>query len=159
MMASFLTLFLVTIPCVLASACPEGWTDEIEVGLGCIKGRLEAMNWGDAAEACWLDQGAHLVEIKTEVQHTIVTTMAKVLDPDMESWWMGATDLNREGEWYWANTLEPLSYTKWDQATGQPDNADYYNYENCGSIRKKYDYNWNDWNCNNQYYFICQVFL
>lgn len=23
-------------------------------------------------------------------------------------WWTGATDINREGEWYWSNSLLPL---------------------------------------------------
>ena len=41
------------------------------------------------------------------------------------SYWIGGTDQGREGDWYWANSLEPVKEFVWH--TGEPNNGNAYN--------------------------------
>lgn len=67
-------------------------------------------------------------------------------------WWIGANDLGKENEFYWVNSGENVRYSNW--AAGQPDNA---GQEHCGEIRGHYQYMWNDHQCDQRKYFVCEV--
>ena len=41
-------------------------------------------------------------------------------------WWSGATDVGREGYWYWTHSLTPVGYFVW--GASQPDGGTVQNY-------------------------------
>merc|ERR1712037_664165 len=125
-----------------------------------IENAVEELTWEEAAENCWTNYKAHLVEIKNEEQQDFLRTILGLFpDDDVYGWWIGATDLNREGSWYWAHSLESMEYSGW--FPGEPNN--YLGDENCALIwsnevpnRKSF---WNDYHCSYDSYSICQQTL
>ena len=73
------------------------------------------MTWYDAKTLCEA-LGGHLATITSAEEDQAV---AGLLHGDINAW-LGATDIDREGEWHWI-TGESFSYTNW--MTGQPDNG------------------------------------
>merc|ERR1712010_113033 len=142
-----------------SSSCPSGWWAG-PAGLGCVLLQTEELTWEEAAENCWTNYKAHLVEIKNEEQQDFLRTILGLFpDDDVYGWWIGATDLNREGSWYWAHSLESMEYSGW--FPGEPNN--YLGDENCALIwsnevpnRKSF---WNDYHCSYDSYSICQQTL
>ena len=71
----------------------------------------------------------------------------------MKTTFLGGTDIGREGGWYWANSLLPVEDFMWHSGT-----------PNCGTdcncmiIANSYNYEGNDYNCQNKLYPICQKF-
>ena len=61
-------------------------------------------------------------------------------------WWTGATDLGREGHWYWAGSLATVGDFLWYKPTNQPNGGIAHNcmfLENGGS----YEFYGNDYGC------------
>merc|ERR1712080_163376 len=128
------------------------------MGLGCVlaKGQEESLNWDLATAACWQEHEAHLVEVRTEAQHIFLSELVSLVDSEQETWWIGATDQNREGKWYWAHSLEPITYSQWGD--GEPDNSgDIYHKQNCAMMNKSQSYNWNDEICRAPSFYVCQL--
>merc|ERR1719264_2150728 len=117
-----------------SSSCPSGWWAG-PAGLGCVL-------------------------LKNEEQQDFLRTILGLFpDDDVYGWWIGATDLNREGSWYWPHSLESMEYSGW--FPGEPNN--YLGDENCALIwsnevpnRKSF---WNDYHCSYDSYSICQQTL
>merc|ERR1711936_503648 len=133
--------------------CAPGWLQG-PPGMGCLLMQTEALTWVDAAASCWRNyQGAHLVEIKNEEQQEFLrTTVSEFPDNRVYGWWIGATDLNREGSWYWAHSLEPMDYSDW--YPGEPNNQ--HENENCAIIYglavAGWMPFWDDYHCSNSTY-------
>ena len=98
------------------------------------------------------------MEIWSELQFDFVRSELMFLaengiDTD---WWTGATDLGREGHWYWAGSLATVGDFLWHKPTNQPNGGIAHNcmfLENGGS----YEFYGNDYGCT-EYprSFICQ---
>merc|ERR1712210_398515 len=57
-----------------SSSCPSGWWAG-PAGLGCVLLQTEELTWEEAAENCWTNYKAHLVEIKNEEQQDFLRTI------------------------------------------------------------------------------------
>lgn len=75
------------------------------------------------------------------------------------SFWIGGSDLTKEGKFVWMATGEPFAYTNWLRpglVGGQPDNYD--NIEHCVHIWPDITNTtvWNDAPCLHEKFFICE---
>merc|ERR1712110_342937 len=92
--------------------CEPGW---IELpGLGCLffgntPGTFEFAN------AFCQSMSSHLVEMLDESQMDYNVMELHVLDGILgpRKHWVGGTDLNREGQWYWLHPLSPVGSFVW----------------------------------------------
>lgn len=75
-----------------------------------------------------------------------------------ENFWTSGNDLGEEGVFTWGSTGERLTYTNWLQK--EPNNVvRNCQGENCLHLWDKYNYQWNDLQCSEKYYFICEIRL
>ena len=75
----------------------------------------------EANKYCTFNNSAHLVEVLTQDQMDFLIMELEFLETTdgARSYWSGGADWNREGQWYWANSLLPVEDFVWH--TGQPD--------------------------------------
>ena len=101
------------------------WTDASEIGMGCLlfdgSGYL---TWTEAWKHCYGDHnGSFLVEVLNEQQNSLLVAMAEVEEAlnggAGRNWWLGASDADNEGNWYWPVSLVPMNFSNW--ALGEPD--------------------------------------
>ena len=69
-------------------------------------------------------------------------------------WWLGATDVGREGEWYWPHALARMEWADWKQ--GEPNNWGSLG-ENYAELWPASGYKWNDYTHDRLCYSICQI--
>ena len=98
------------------------WTDASELGMGCLlfdgSGDL---TWTEAWEHCYRDHnGSFLVEVFNEQQNSLLVAMAEVEEAlnGRRNWWLGASDEDNEGNWYWPVSLARMNYSNW--YSGEP---------------------------------------
>ena len=143
--------------------CPEGWLDGHFVDMGCLQfftGDADAGFEGDQYNmAQWgcasLGDGGALVEILTEEQFDFVVMGIQLIDSQTSNhtWWVGGTDLGRDGKWIWLPSLGNVSSFGW--AEGQPDEGPN---ASCLAMSPERGYKWSDENCIDSAFFpICQV--
>lgn len=72
------------------------------------------------------------------------------------SFWIGGTDIAKEGKFVWMASGEPFSYTNW--LPNQPDNNYFDVAENCVDLwpMARNTLEWNDAPCNYPKFFICE---
>ena len=107
------------------SNCPEGWTDfgsEHGCFLFAEAPEDQRLNWFEAQVYCNnLYENAYLAEIPDlETQKLLANHADKLAD---NHWWLGATDIFKEGAWRWERTQKPFEFTYW--GPGQPTNDNY----------------------------------
>ena len=69
-------------------------------------------------------------------------------------WWTGATDLGREGHWYWAGSLANVGDFVWYKPANQPSVE---TGSNCMVLDEDWDFYGNDVPCKDYtQFFICQ---
>ena len=116
----------------------------------------EGKTW-EAAEAYAQSIGGHLAMIKTaDMQDYVYNT---ILDDsnvaNLSTFWIGATDKLKEGEWRWVDgTLLSTTYSNWN--SGEPNNSggeNYCQYYISGGTKGK----WNDLNGTQIYPFVVQI--
>ena len=116
----------------------------------------EGRTW-EAAETYAQSLGGHLAMIKTEAMQNYVynTILANPTVSNLTTFWIGATDKAKEGEWRWVDgTLLSSTYTNWN--SGEPNDSggeDYCQYYISGSTKGK----WNDLNGTQTYPFVVQI--
>merc|ERR1711994_370505 len=86
------------------SLCPKYWSDATHVNMGCLLyNATAAMTWSEAHNFCH-SENSHLVEIFSQEQQDYAVMKAfesELLTGSPRSWWIGMTDANSEGRWYW----------------------------------------------------------
>ena len=116
----------------------------------------EGRTW-EAAEAYAQSLGGHLAMIKTQAMQNYVynTILANSTVANLTSFWIGATDKTKEGEWRWVDgTLLSSTYSNWNN--GEPNDSggeDYCQYYISGGTKGK----WNDLNGTQTYPFVVQI--
>merc|ERR1712168_345397 len=138
-----LTLALFVVGSLSESSCPQDWLDGSKVDLGCIYLLKSDLTWQEGLEFCLSHGDAHLVEIKNQEQHDFIITAINITDHGNMFWWLGATDIDSEGDWLWTHSKEPFTYSNW--ADGQPN--DYDGKRNCAMLDRRYQYKWSDGTC------------
>lgn len=72
-------------------------------------------------------------------------------DNNGEDFWIGANDIDSEGDWVWESDKSKLVFRYWH--VGEPNGE----YEDCGTIRWHNSlYKWNDVPCHILYLYICE---
>ncbi|KAK3581830.1 hypothetical protein CHS0354_007232 [Potamilus streckersoni] len=102
--------------------------------------------------------GGHLVVIETDSEEKYIAGYISKLSPgsfNSGTFWLGASNLQVEGEWIWLNSGGKMRYSNWQQ--GEPNNAN--SNENCLEMSFSNNFRWNDNKCNNKFNFICETEL
>ena len=71
------------------------------------------------------------------------------------NFWIGANDINVEGEWVWVSDQSNIQFSDWHM--GEPNNA---GGEDCGCINLKqevFQKHWVDGRCSKMYLYICEI--
>ncbi len=106
--------------------------------------------WTSAQSKCE-DRGYHLLTIDDSAENTwAIDTAASV--STRSYWWMGYNDRTAEGTWAWEDG-STSTYTNWH--TGEPNDS---SGEDCGQLYRWSDYTWNDAECNDDYYYVCESY-
>ncbi|XP_055623842.1 perlucin-like [Toxorhynchites rutilus septentrionalis] len=116
-------------------------------------------NWFKANEFC-NSLGMRLAVIKSKEENDAIGEFVRTTDKFSEincSFWIGATDLAKEGLFIWTPTGERLTWTNWRR--GEPN--DESGEEDCLQLAYipslEYNWNWNDNSCSGQsFHFICE---
>jgi len=121
--------------------------------LGCIlinTASHEAVSFDDADKFCKkLDQTAQLLEIHAKDQLDFINVLLN--HEGTSSYWLGASDEDEEGEWFWLNSREPVGDFVWFQ--GEPDSG---TIANCMQYTASYD-SASDQFCLNHNFPLCQL--
>merc|ERR1711879_300659 len=112
-----------------SDACPIKWVDASFMEMGCLFfNNTAAMTWEEAYISCKKYSNATLVEIQSEMQMGFLQMELNVIanaEGANHHWWTAGTDLEREGQWYWATTLTEVGDFVW--RSGEPNNGITYN--------------------------------
>merc|ERR1712210_121631 len=104
---------------------------------------------------------AHLVEIFNQEQQDFMVMKAFEAESftlSEREWWIGMTDDNSEGRWFWIHSLKPADFLPW--GVWQPDGDKTANF---GAMFAGFDYRWTDETSAFEYrggaYPICQFVI
>eukprot|EP00091_Calanus_sinicus_P015047 TRINITY_DN32926_c0_g1_i1.p1 TRINITY_DN32926_c0_g1~~TRINITY_DN32926_c0_g1_i1.p1 ORF type:complete len:203 (-),score=49.59 TRINITY_DN32926_c0_g1_i1:56-631(-) len=179
---SILSVSILGISCFedvnLVGRCPSGWVDASNVGMGCLfyiweEGRTAASYasavsscaqgpYGEFCPSCGTGAG-HLLEILTVEQHQYVVDLLNTAEFDTTvQFYTAATDMNREGQWYWSHSLVDVEDFVWQGGWPQ-----YQQYSTFGTLNKPcpdtcpgYEWTMRDvpeyWNGGTGFYPFCQ---
>merc|ERR1711970_140284 len=141
------------------SLCPKFWVDASSVGLGCLLyNSSTAYDHEHATTYCNTEDNAILVMIMTQEQKEFITMELFLIENQSGSkktWWTSATDLAREGQWYYPSTFEDVPELVWHQ--GQPNQG---TSANCMVLKWSLGYDGDDEPCSSStYYPICQKMI
>merc|ERR1711893_230455 len=122
-------------------------------GLGCLFFGNEPGQFEDANAVCH-SMSAHLVEIQNESQMDDIIVALRVLEgiTGPRKYWVGGTDLNREGQWFWLNSLSPVGSFVWH--ANEPDGG---LSQNCMGFAPELGYKCADLFCNDIYIYIYPI--
>merc|ERR1712210_69076 len=130
----------------VSGLCPDHWIDATLSGLGCLYfNSSTTVSWEEAANWCQHpDNNASLLEIWSELQLDFTRSELMFLQDNGvdKEWWTGATDLGREGHWFWISTLATVGDFIW--YPGTPDSG---TGGNCLYLNNGYDFLGNDFGC------------
>jgi len=145
--------------------CGSGWIYADTFGCIYINPDLNKVNlsWIEAQEECEEIDG-YLVEVLSEKEQEFLKTELNYLQTFLgnHNYWIGATDLGKEGEWFWMTSRKPVAYTSW---SGKGPNTHNGNSDDCILLdcsNGKSDCLWRDDSCHENKLdpystsFICQ---
>ncbi|XP_060075434.1 perlucin-like [Ylistrum balloti] len=146
-------LLCCSITLVLSEECPEEeWK---RFGYSCFFFGEIQISWLYAQYFCHSMPGvnAHLAYIFSEEENAFIKDRLNFRNYD-NSYHIGATDMNREGTFYWEknDTLLDDSYTNW--SFNEPNNAG--SNEDCSEMNPRTG-KWNDIPCTEAQRFICRM--
>lgn len=96
--------------------------------------------------------GGKLVEIETAAENSF---LKGVVDNRKHSYWIGLSDVQEEGIWMWMDSKAKLSDTGFSSwVSGNPNNDG--GNENCATINQNTGGRWNDWQCRQSIFYICE---
>ncbi|KAM4754691.1 CD209 antigen-like protein C [Cyanocitta cristata] len=101
--------------------CQAGWKSH---GSSCYSFSMDSLGWASARNAC-ADLGAHLVVVNSELEQMFLLDNSD----RSASYWLGASDGVKEGDWEWVTGEEP-DFRFWDVWVTDPDKE----HKDCGAI-------------------------
>ncbi|XP_069140521.1 lactose-binding lectin l-2-like isoform X2 [Argopecten irradians] len=142
---------LVSVLTFCEADCPDGFSKH---GGSCYKAVRIKATWAESDVYCH-SAGADLATIETaEEQHYLeghLSAIAGAFDP--ARFWFGGNDFAEEGTWVWAKSkIQIVEYTNWRYNAVTPIDKD----ENCLELSQGYDWQWNDNDCDDRYFFVCE---
>ncbi|XP_033756324.1 echinoidin-like isoform X1 [Pecten maximus] len=148
-----ISALLLSVTTFCTADCPDGFSKH---GGSCYKVVRIKATWAESDIYCH-SAGADLATIETPEEQRFLeghlATNAGAYDPPQ--FWIGGNDFAEEGTWEWLKSKTPISaqsYSNWIGATSPPINSD----ENCLMVTKGQHYKWEDNNCDDKYFFICE---
>jgi len=137
------------LPRLEASDCPKEWYDTGNPDLGCLFFGDKPKTWVEAHEECEKNIVGHMAEATTLQQAKDIYTLAKIIGDirGVKRWWLGLTDLIKEGEWHWANSYEagPVQVSDF-KTIWTPNNAT-DNLDDCVIMKDDGTLSWDDIAC------------
>ncbi|XP_069121151.1 perlucin-like protein isoform X1 [Argopecten irradians] len=133
-----------------ASTCRVGWTRYQDSCYLFVSQEKE--DWAEAHYHCGVLHG-YLADILDADESTFVKTELQRRHAS-GCFYIGATDVELDGQWLWTNTDDPVLYTDW--GNGEP-NGDIA--ENCICLHDNHQFRWVDVKCNRDFSFICKMRL
>jgi hypothetical protein len=109
-----------------------------------------AISWSSAQSAC-AAIGYHLADVEDSAENTSIYAAAQAVRSG-NAWWLGINDLANEGVYTWDGG-STSTYSNW--RSGEPNN--FNNNEDCGKYAANYAGQWNDSNCADTNYYICEA--
>ena len=143
--------------CLPASENGPCWVDGSVVNMGCIHFNTDSFKtWDEAAAFCLTQHGSKLVAIETEQQMEFISQVMGYLE--YHNWWTSGTDRGREGEWYWASTLNQVHLDLLFVKSFNSKNPQKWKW-NCLSLRftSRGNYEGYDQQCDSLHRPICQI--
>ncbi|XP_061171695.1 perlucin-like [Saccostrea echinata] len=131
----------------LAWSCTDGW---IKHGNYCFLFSHNKVHWAEAAEIC-RSFDSFLAEPNTHDIDSFIVAKTRVTNPK-RVYWLGGSDLQKEGTFVWTSLGQPFSYKNW--IPGDPNNANAG--EDCVIANWSGDGRWADADCEWEEYYICQ---
>ncbi|XP_031632855.1 uncharacterized protein LOC116346788 isoform X2 [Contarinia nasturtii] len=160
----------------IVSQCAFGW---ISVNQFCISAIELMLSWKDAESHCQT-LGGHLASIKSEREQKIIDTllMNSATFRSNVAYWIGASDEIFEGDFRWSNGY-PYTFSNWfpgwpeHNGYNKQPNDDGLSAQDCVELRRYFrippaiqakmkivpvtlTYMWNDRDCNEKNYFLCE---
>ena len=122
--------------------------------LGCFYFNSSAkMTLEEADQYCQGVENATLMEIHSQEQKDFFVMERDVIEAEggRKTWWLGATDRGREGDWIWMKSLKPVGDFVWWR--NQPNGG---LAENCMYTTVDSGIGFWDIACDEEYYAVCQ---
>ncbi|XP_052071600.1 perlucin-like protein isoform X2 [Mytilus californianus] len=116
--------------------CRAGWK---EYKNHCYYFSSDKMTWFEAERKC-RNIGAYLVKITDSSENSWIKNMITSKKVVEQSYWMGAADYLKEGDWRWVSDLSKVQYSGWK--SGEPNNSG--SNEDCAHFYQPHGFNWND---------------
>ncbi|XP_051526522.1 CD209 antigen-like protein C [Myxocyprinus asiaticus] len=142
-----------TVPPLSYKPCEEGWR---AYRGKCYTFSSNMQSWFESRDSCAASQ-AHLVIIESAVEQ------AFLLSKNIETYWIGLSDLETEGHWIWVNnqTLSETGVEFWFRRGNQKSEPDNWNVddasgENCASVSWEALNAWFDNSCTVKKKYICE---
>ncbi|XP_062568492.1 perlucin-like [Saccostrea cucullata] len=140
----------VTLVTAGSDLCPSGW---VHHGSSCyLFVTDDTEDWMVAMFYC-NSLNAKLVEIETRSEDDFLRSQLSHRRVT-GNYWIGLSDIQREGKWVWSSTQTVPTYTHW--FPGQPDNTRDQRSEDCVHMHALMGFLWNDFHCNAANNFICE---
>ncbi|XP_021374606.1 perlucin-like [Mizuhopecten yessoensis] len=151
--AQFCIFILLVKLVAVCAECPDGFTRH---GTSCYTVPHVKADWSQATVVC-KELGAHLVEFEDATEerfvHGFLSLHWRAYSPP--EFWIAGNDILEEGHWQWASG-KPVTFANWDD--DQPDNGgDHDNNEHCMEVKQKDQWKWNDQECQEYRFFICEM--
>ncbi|XP_061163166.1 macrophage mannose receptor 1-like [Saccostrea echinata] len=128
----------------MTKPCETGWS---EYEGNCYK-NFPKENWMNARDSC-RRMGAELTSIHSyEENQFLFYKFIEYIDPS----WIGLNDRDSERGFSWVDG-SPVDFTSW----GDSEPNDFYNNEDCVAFYNTWTADWNDWNCQTMYNYICKI--
>ncbi|XP_071174898.1 C-type lectin domain family 17, member A-like [Mytilus edulis] len=139
-------LVLTYFNCIFA-ACPPGWIAGTSSS-SCYLFNQKSLNWLSASHFC-RSEGAHLVRVDSVDEMNFIKNEIDLLPGQ---YWLDGVDDVVEGDWRWASTYSRIETKFW--YPGEPNQNS--RSENCMETASRYHGLWNDEDCGNHQYSICE---
>ncbi|XP_041372386.1 perlucin-like [Gigantopelta aegis] len=147
---AFVTEYLVTFS--VEASCPNLF---VHHNASCYLFVNRGMSWQRAQQHCH-SLGAHLATVTTSEENAFLVGYLKQQQAIFFGYdlWLGASDSLLDKTWRWvADDNSLVTYSDW--SPGQPDGS-YQGLERCLEYEAQYDLHWNDDECEDHDFFICE---
>uniref|UniRef100_A0A8B9HUB3 C-type lectin domain family 3 member A n=1 Tax=Astyanax mexicanus TaxID=7994 RepID=A0A8B9HUB3_ASTMX len=114
----------------------------------------EPKHYHEANEDC-IAQGGTLATPRNLKENNDIREYAKYSSPESKEFWIGVTDIVKEGQYVDVNSL-PITYFNWDRAKKEPTGG---KRESCVVLSLSAQGKWHDEVCRTQNKYICEYII